>query len=854
GNLIGFTDREGHTTTFSYDQPPFPHHLTGAEDPLGRPIVANVFDADGRVIAVCESLGDVDTLDGCATFEYDNVARTQTMFDANGNKSVLFFDERGNLVVEQRYTSATEFLETVRTFDANDKMTSETDPEGHAYTFEYDDRGNMVTMTNPAGHLWDFTYNDENDVILVCDPLGHCRSTVYDENRRVIERTDALGNSDTYTYYSNGRLETHTDPEGNVRQYFYTSQGYLTTIIEPDGTTTTMVRDGLGRITQKIDRNGRVSQYEWSAEDKLLTETWDTTPPEVFQYTWNAAGHMTSATDSGSALTLEYWPTGKLKSVQSSAVAGSTPWTISYTAVDGVDLVAGYDGNGNTTHVLDSFGGITEYQYDTLDRLVAIVQDAESAISRGVSVPVLPRRVDFEFDNGSLRLATRRYNDAAGTVPAIDTLFGYDCGACPTRITSIDHRRVSDDVSLDAMTFVRDARGTILESTDLEGLHLYTKDAQEALTSVVHSGAPGQVDESYSYDAIGNRTSSHRSSTYQLRYQSTPGGGGELLQDDSFVYQYDGEGNLVERTDLSDGSTTQYTFDHRNRLTGVEHFDAADTLIWSVSYGYDGIDRRIRAVESGVVRQYVYDRLNATLVLDAAGNVVKRNLVGHGLDDVYGYTDGTNGYWYLRDQKRSVRDIADTSGVVQRHYVYDTFGNVVGGSGTLVDDVRFQSREFSDLTGLGYFRARYYDPGTGRFIAPDQVMPHGYDIAVNNPTVFEDPTGKVSAIEWACEVVHSLGNVASAMKVTQPLANLYAEIVEAVLTLTPPPGGGGAAAERYRDAMIQATLEEIRDKAITDALGPTGGCAYTAAGLAGGGGGDGGSGPPGGGPGLGSGS
>ena len=53
----------------------------------------------------------------------------------------------------------------------------------------------------------------------------------------------------------------------------------------------------------------------------------------------------------------------------------------------------------------------------------------------------------------------------------------------------------------------------------------------------------------------------------------------------------------------------------------------------------------------------------------------------------------------------------------------------------------------SDLTGLVYMGARYYDPGTGRFLSPDPLG-HGssaslYDYADGDPVNRLDPDGRV---------------------------------------------------------------------------------------------------------------
>lgn len=96
----------------------------------------------------------------------------------------------------------------------------------------------------------------------------------------------------------------------------------------------------------------------------------------------------------------------------------------------------------------------------------------------------------------------------------------------------------------------------------------------------------------------------------------------------------------------------------------------------------------------------------------------------------------------------TVHDVVDDNGSVLAHYEYGAFGAVVAETGEIDNDVLFQSREFDDITDLGYFRARFYDPALGRFVSEDPLEPFGYDFANNNPMVFVDPLGEAALFEY----------------------------------------------------------------------------------------------------------
>src|SRR6185295_6688549 len=109
------------------------------------------------------------------------------------------------------------------------------------------------------------------------------------------------------------------------------------------------------------------------------------------------------------------------------------------------------------------------------------------------------------------------------------------------------------------------------------------------LASAQHTAAAAPPLETYTYDAVGKRLTSHLTA-----YGYSPVGN-RLLQDDSYLYRYDDEGNLVEQTSRSTGATTLFTYDYFDRLVAVSQRDAAGTETGRSTYVYDAGDRRIES-------------------------------------------------------------------------------------------------------------------------------------------------------------------------------------------------------------------------------------------------------------------
>lgn len=128
------------------------------------------------------------------------------------------------------------------------------------------------------------------------------------------------------------------------------------------------------------------------------------------------------------------------------------------------------------------------------------------------------------------------------------------------------------------------------------------------------------------------------------------------------------------------------------------------------------------------------------------------DLHGPGVDQIIASEDetiGANGEvrWALADHEGTVRDVIDSAGSIENHIEYDSFGNITAESDDTVEfRYSYTGRELDAETGLYYYRARYYDPATARFIGEDPLGLTAGDVNVyryvgNNPMTMTDPSG-----------------------------------------------------------------------------------------------------------------
>ncbi|MCX4729508.1 polymorphic toxin-type HINT domain-containing protein [Streptomyces sp. NBC_01363] len=125
-----------------------------------------------------------------------------------------------------------------------------------------------------------------------------------------------------------------------------------------------------------------------------------------------------------------------------------------------------------------------------------------------------------------------------------------------------------------------------------------------------------------------------------------------------------------------------------------------------------------------------------------------------GLDQFLTRTENGATQVYLTDALGSVIGLANSDGTIATKYAYDPNGQATATGTASSNPYTFTGRE-SDGTGLLYYRDRYYDPETGRFISQDPIGQAGgtnlYQYALSSPTTYTDPTGDNPMIA-ACAV------------------------------------------------------------------------------------------------------
>jgi RHS repeat-associated protein len=390
-----------------------------------------------------------------------------------------------------------------------------------------------------------------------------------------------------------------------------------------------------------------------------------------------------------------------------------TQATTQYTFLTGRNFTAGYsyDAASNRTGFTDPENGATSYVYDTLNRLQTLTPPAafSGTGNFGFSYDALSRRTQMTRPNG------------------LKSVYAYDN---LSRLLSVLHQ--SGATTLDGASYTVDNAGNRATKTDqLAGVTSnYTYDPLYELTQVTQGV---NTTESYSYDQVGNRLSSLGVSPYNYNASN------ELTSIPGTTYTYDYNGNTL--TSTTGSNTTSYTWDFENRLSSVTLPGSGGT----VTFKYDPFGRRIDKSSSSGTSIYAYDGNNLVEDTNSLGSVIIRYARTQNIDEPLAMLRSGTTSFYHGDGLGSITSLSNASGSIAQTYTFDSFGKQTASSGPLTNPFQYTARESDTETGLYYYRARYYDKGTRRFLSEDPIRLKGginfYRYARNNPLSLSDPTG-----------------------------------------------------------------------------------------------------------------
>ncbi len=751
GNLASKTNADGTTEGYTYNSFGQPTSMT---DGLGN-TTRYEYDAKGNLVSATDPSG------ATTAYEHDARGNVTKITDGMGRTTLVAYDAQNNVsLITDAAGAITSF-----TYDAAGNAASTTAPDGAITRLEYDAIGGLVKITDASGSATSYAYDAAGNRVSETDAEGNATVYAYDGKARLVSATDALGNVTKYAYASSGcpscgggpdKLASVTDANGNATTYDYDALGRLIKETDPLGNSIAYTYDARGNIATRIDANGATINYTYDAQGRLLKKTFaDGTSAE---FTYDARGNIITARNASASYSMSYDARGKL-----TAITDSNGRSISYS----------YDSTGARTKMTTPEGHTVNYNYDPAGRLSAIINGGG-------------RRYEFGYDAMGRRTSLRLPN-------GVKTAYAYDSLG---RLTSLTHRTSSDNI-IDSFAYTHDRVGNRLSKTQTpsplagegggEGVRYYFAYDKfyrllDSLTTKLNGKTPsplagedkgeGVRSESFTYDAVGNRLIGPEAKTgytYDAGNELvsivpspnpplTRGDTGGSDWGEGTTFTYDKNGNLTKKTKKDDdGETKTYTYgyDYENRLTKVVKQESNETE--TVSFKYDPFGRRIEKkveeIEDGKTESktytYVYD--NEDIILEyltkADGKIETASYVhGPGIDEPLAIERKGEVFYYHADGLGSIAALTDKKQKVVESYTYSSFGELKRKGDKVKNTFTFTGREWDKEVELYYYRARYYDPKTGRFISRDPIGFRGGDVNLysyvgQNPVRWKDPLG-----------------------------------------------------------------------------------------------------------------
>jgi len=246
----------------------------------------------------------------------------------------------------------------------------------------------------------------------------------------------------------------------------------------------------------------------------------------------------------------------------------------------------------------------------------------------------------------------------------------------------------------------------------------------------------------------------------------------QLLNDGTWAYTYDNEGNVVQK--VGDTGTSEagyswvYGFDNANRLTSATEYYSGSVVVQELNfYAVNGnrVEQDVTQSGTTTITKFAYDLSgNVIADLNSSNGVVTRRMFLDATDSVFARI-GSGGAldFYLSDDLGSIRGLENTSGTLDDAITFDAWGNKTSESNPSNGDrYGFTGREWDAAIDLQYSRARYYDPTTGRWMTQDAMGfaagdSNLYRYTTNNPIRSVDPSGHQEAPSRTEQIRKMLG-------------------------------------------------------------------------------------------------
>jgi YD repeat-containing protein len=558
GRLIGFTNVDGVTETYTYDA-------------AGNRLSETIHNPNSLATGGSE-------LDSLTTFTYD-------------------FNNR---VVSQ---SKGTFVERL-TYDKAGNVLRKEDASGVGSTTTYDNNNRISSVTNALGQTISYGYDRVGNLTQVTDAKAYISNFVYDLNNRVVQERGAL--TDLYTLNPGGVVSSSSDRSEIVSQY--DGVGNLVKSTDASGFSVVRWYDGRNQLVAEVDGDQVLRTYTYNAfgqAEQTLTDK-----VRVIG-TPSAAGSPPVVSSSTVIITNEFDVMGNvirtvLPSMTTTALTGSgagivavdssnqtmqdqvlfDAWGNPVESIDRMDnsSFSFVDLRGRQIASVDTEGFLITTSYDSQGNAVKQVKyetrltgtvagtsppttppgngyavdkyyDAEGRLVREVSAPVGVYDYTGTVGASTVPVETRYTYNAAGNVTT-KVLASGTAQAQTEYYFYNDLNQRTHVVSSNGVlaTFVYDANGNLTE----QRRYVNPVSVTSSSTPPIATGSSGDQIKRFAYNEVN-----------LLESETTEMSSGDIVS----VYGYDGSGNLIQKIEDFGGEN----------ITSLLGYDAAGRINLTIS-------------------------------------------------------------------------------------------------------------------------------------------------------------------------------------------------------------------------------------------------------------------------------
>ncbi len=549
----------------------------------------------------------------------------------------------------------------------------------------------LIAVTNALGEVIRYTH-DTNliKVTSITFPSGLVRSNIYyssGPSQGFLQRQMDIGFRTNSFGYLNGNLAAQTNELGLVTTYIWDNLNRLISTAFPDGTTSSNVYNKLDLVAVK-DRLNQWTYYGYDSLRQRIAET--NVNGQVTQYTYCGCGSPSQVTrwNNGVAVTTQFFydADGRLTNTIYADGYQINYGFNNYALMDTVSDSSGRQVNLNYAQIGRQFKLSSAYvgsdlffqqQFDDYGRVTNSIDRNGVTVASGYDI---------------LNRLTNRLVVSYLSVPPGPEKFVYNPSGLTNYFDSLGNLTI----------FVRDGLGRVLYETNAnQELLQFSYNPSSELTSLVDGK---NQTTTWKYDIFGRVTNKV-----------------DALGTNAFVYQYDPNARLTNRTSAAKGAT-RYVYDPVGNLTNVV-YPVSTNLVFQ----YDGLNRLTNMM----------DAIGATAFTWTPGDQLAGE-TGPWANDAIGYT-------YNNRLRGSVSLAQPSASPWVQSYGYDqawrlasvsspagAFGyNYTSGSSELVNYMTYPNgassgRGFDDVARLStvYLLSAqnavldqytyYYDPGSQR--------------------------------------------------------------------------------------------------------------------------------------------